>query len=115
MMGWFNENWPVIVGTVLGTFAHFGNILLTGKMPSWFQVVGFVLQLGLVIVAAVVVTDLLGLKQESHKMLASGSLAVSAHEIVNFIKRYGWRRLLRPWIDADDLQSVETDNKVKKL
>lgn len=106
-MRWFDENLPVMIGTILGTMAHFGNLLLSGKMPSLLHVLGFLMQLGMIVAVAVVVTDFMGLASDSHKMVASGVLAVSAQEIINYIKENGWKRLVRPWMGESPVSGKE--------
>ena len=97
---------PVIFGTVLGTVAHFGNMLLSGRIPTLLQVAGFIMQLGLIVVVAALVTEFFTVANDTYKMAVSGALAVSAHEVIGFLKKHGWRRLLRPWLGDVDVDTL---------
>lgn len=89
------EYFAIIVGLVLGSIAHFGARLAEPEPVTARQVFGFLMQLGLVGLFASVATRLAGLTDADSRALATGILAVSANEVVRWMKRNGWLQFLR--------------------
>lgn len=101
-MNWFTQNIEVIIGAALGTLAHFGNQLIEGESPRLIYVVGYLMQLGLIIVIATTITEAMEIQNDTYKVGVGGTLALAAQEIIKFTKERGWKRLLRPWLDEID-------------
>ncbi len=83
----------IIFGLILGTFAHFGRLLLRGTPPTKLQALGFVMQLGLIGVAASVAIKWAGIEDGDYKTFATAVLAVSTQEVIEFFKQNGWQRM----------------------
>lgn len=85
----------IAVGLLVGTLAHFGRVIAAGTMPSWASVIGFLMQLGLIGVIAMVLTSRLGITDVDVRALTTAILAISAQEVIQYIKRSGWQSLTR--------------------
>ena len=91
----------IAFGLVIGTMAHFGRLLSDGERPTMGEAFGFVLQLGFIGVVAVVCTRLLSITDSDMRALATAILAISAQEVIRYLKSNGWLSLLRP-VAKDD-------------
>ncbi len=101
------EYGAVIFGLVVGTVAHFGRLLSDGQMPTWAQAVGYLMQLGLIGLVAVVATKMLGLTDADTRALATAILAISAQEVVRYLKARGWMHFVRYASPADAAQAEQ--------
>lgn len=99
-MNWLGIEWAadhvreygaVIFGLVIGTMAHFGRLLADGELPTWAQAIGYVMQLGLIGLFAVVSTRKMGILDNDIRAMATAVLAISAQEIIRYLKANGWR------------------------
>lgn len=84
------EYGAVIFGLVIGTLAHFGRLLADGNMPSWGQAIGYLMQLGFIGIVAVVSTRVLNITDSDMRALATAILAISAQEVIRYMKANGW-------------------------
>lgn len=81
---------------MIGSAAHLGKLLSEGKVPSFIQVLGYLLQLGLVGLVSSVVTRKMHITDADFRALSAAILALSAQETIQFIKR----RAKEPLINA---------------
>lgn len=81
-------------GLVIGAIAHFGSRIANEDAIGWRQVVGFAMQLGLIGLVAVVSTKQLGMTDDDMRALATAILAISANEVVQWLKRNGWSQFM---------------------
>jgi len=88
------EYGAILSGLVVGSLAHFGRLVAEGRMPTIFQAMGYIMQLGLVGLTSVVLTKRLGMVDSDLRALTTAILAVSTNEVVQFMKRRSWRPLL---------------------
>ena len=96
---------PIIIGTVLGTFAHFGRLFSRGEIPTGLQALGFFFQLGFIGLLAVWATRNMGIIDRDSMAMVAAIFALSAHEVVQFAKRRGWRVILKDTgIDDEELK-----------
>lgn len=77
---------PIIVGAVIGAFAHFGRIVTDNGMPPLRMIVGFLMQLGFIILLAALVTEQLKIESDLWKSMTAASLALSVREIIPWMK-----------------------------
>ena len=83
------------VGLMIGSAAHLGKLLIEGRIPSWLQVIGYSLQLGLVGLVCAVVSREVGIHDPDIRALSAAILALSANEVVQFIKKKAKEPLLQ--------------------
>lgn len=83
----------ILFGLLVGTVAHFGRFLMAGDMPSIREIAGFVMHLGIIGLVASVSTRMLGIVDDDMRALATAILAISAQEVVQYLRRNGWGRL----------------------
>ena len=87
---------PIAVGLFLGTLAHFGRRLASDEpRPKIWQVIGYLMQLGLIGLVAMVSTRALDITSGDARALATAVLAISAQEVITYLKRTGWKAMLR--------------------
>ena len=91
----------VAFGLVVGTMAHFGRLLSDGELPTWRQALGFLMQLGFIGIVAVVSTRALNITDSDMRALATAILAISAQEVIRYIKANGWVVFVRS-VTRDD-------------
>lgn len=84
----------IIFGLLLGAIAHFGARLNRGEDLPWKHVLGFAMQLGLIGLFASVVTRVAGITDDDMRALVTAIFAVSANEVIQWMKREGWLRFL---------------------
>ena len=89
------EYGAVIFGLVVGTLAHFGRLLADGDFPSWTQAIGYLMQLGFIGIVAVVSTRMLNITDGDMRALATAILAISAQEVIRYMKANGWGPFVR--------------------
>lgn len=92
----------ILIGLFFGTLAHFGRLLSGGRMPTKWQSVGFMMQLGLVGIVAAVATRKLGINDDDMRALTTALLAISAQEVIQFLKNNGWKAFVRAALAVDD-------------
>ena len=85
----------------IGAVAHFGKRLADDDRLGWKQIVGFMMQLGLIGLVASVSTKQLGMVDNDMRALATAILAISANEVIQWLKRNGWLRFL-PDVKPDE-------------
>ena len=85
----------VIFGLVVGTLAHFGRLLADGDAPTWAQALGYLMQLGFIGIVAVVSTRMLNITDGDMRALATAILAISAQEVIRYMKANGWGPFVR--------------------
>lgn len=83
---------------MIGSAAHLGKLLTEGRVPSWLQVIGYLLQLGLVGLVCAVVSRKVGIHDPDIRALSAAILALSANEVVQFIKKKAKEPLLQALI-----------------
>lgn len=94
MRDFIQEYGAILSGLVVGSLAHFGRLVAEGRMPTLFQAIGYLMQLGLVGLSAAVLTKKLGIVDMDLRALTTAILAVSTNEVVQYMKRRSWRPLL---------------------
>ena len=84
------ENYgAIIIGVAMGAMAHFGRIIQMEGWPSLRGVVGFIMQLGFVAIAAASATEYLEVSSDLMRSLTASVLTVAANEVVNWF-RLNW-------------------------
>lgn len=95
MKEFFGDYLAIGVGLMIGSAAHLGKLMTEGKMPSWLQVIGYLLQLGLVGLVCAVTSKKVGIHDADMRALSAAILALSANETVQFIKKKAKQPLLQ--------------------
>lgn len=90
-----SEYSAILIGLLLGSLAHFGRLFEEGRMPSLAQILGFLMQLGVVGLASLVVTKRLGISDSDLRALTTAIFSMSANEVVQFLRRRTWLQLHR--------------------
>lgn len=93
-MNWLQDYGPILLGLALGSLAHFGRLLSGGEVPTVQHVIGFLMQLGLIGVVASVATRSINVVDPDVRALCAALLAVSAQEVIQYLKRNGWRQVV---------------------
>jgi hypothetical protein len=109
----FAEYLPVAVGMFFGALAHFGEYIERHGWPSMRAILGFLMQQGLVALAAVFVIRQMGIKEADYQAFMCAIFAVSSNEIIRWARskqRSVTSMVLGPTLPADAEPSV-TDNK----
>jgi len=94
MLELFGGYGAIIAGLIIGSVAHFGRMLAEGRMPSLLQTIGYLMQLGLIGLVASVATRYLGIVDSDARALTTAIFAISAQEVIHFLKKRSWRPLL---------------------
>ena len=94
VLAWFRSYFAIIFGLAIGAVAHFGKRIAEEDAIGWRQVVGFVMQLGLIGLVASVSTKQLGITDDDMRALVTAILAISANEVIQWLKRNGWLRFM---------------------
>lgn len=94
-MNILQEYSSIFLGLVIGTLAHFGRVISSGDLPTWSHVIGFIMQLGFIGIVAAVATSKLGITDDDMRALTTAVLAISAQEVIQYVKRSGWRIALQ--------------------
>lgn len=76
----------ILIGTFIGALAHFGNHIMKDGWPAPRQVVGFVMQLGLVALVAAVVADRMSIDSDLMRSLTASVLTVATNEVVSWAR-----------------------------
>lgn len=88
------EYLAIVVGLLVGAIAHFGARLASDDDMSWRQVAGYTMQLGFIGLFASVSTRLMGMTDNDTRALTTAILAISANEVIQWLKRNGWLRFM---------------------
>lgn len=84
----------IIFGLVIGAVAHVGRKLTEGEQITAIQLIGYMMQLGVIGLIAAVSTRELGIVDSDMRALVTAVLAISTQEVMQAIKRKGWRAIL---------------------
>lgn len=109
MRDFISDYLAIGIGLMIGSAAHLGRMLTEGKVPSWFQLVGYLMQLGLIGLVASVVTKEVGMTDPDFRAMTAATLALSAHEVIQFLKRKAREPLLRALINILDVPPRDDD------
>lgn len=101
-MNVFADYFSILLGLFFGTLAHFGRLLSGGEVPTFKQSLGFIMQLGLVGIVAAVATRKLGINDNDMRALTTALLAISAQEVIQFLKNNGWKAFARAALAGDE-------------
>lgn len=107
MKDFVGDYFAIGIGLVIGSAAHLGKLLSEGKVPSWLQLIGYFMQLGLVGLVASVITKKVGMSDPDFRALSAAILALSAHEVIQFLKRKAREPLLRALINILDVPPAD--------
>lgn len=108
MSDWFQQHAPVLFGLFAGTIAHFGSRIAKGQLPSWLYFIGFAMQLGVIGLFAASFMEWLQLGSGIWEATLTAIFAMSTHEVVEWSKKDGWKRVLKaafPSIMDDEKES----------
>ena len=108
MKEFFGDYLAIGVGLMIGSAAHLGKLMTEGKVPSWLQIIGYLLQLGLVGLVCAVISKKVGIHDADMRALSAAILALSANETVQFIKKKAKQPLLQALVR---MLSEETEKK----
>jgi len=113
------ENYISIgVGLLIGALAHFGFHLSSGTMPSGKAVLGFLMQLALIGLLAVVANKQLTITDSDMRALTTAVLAISAQEVIRYIKKNGWQRVVYttlPPVDTVEGELRQVEQKARAI
>lgn len=98
----FREYMAIAFGLLVGTMAHFGRKLADDEALSLRGVLAFLLQLGVIGLVASVSTRALNITDGDTRALATAVLAISAQEVVRYLKANGWGPLTRAAVKDDE-------------
>lgn len=84
----------IIFGLAIGAIAHVGRKLTEGEQITAMQLIGYMMQLGVIGLIASVSTRELEITDSDMRALVTAVLAISAQEVMQAIKRKGWRAIL---------------------
>lgn len=101
LMQWLVDYAAIILGLAIGAIAHFGNLIEDGRWPGVWKALGYLMQLALVGLFSAVVVEQMGIISELMKTTTAAVMAVSAQEVVQFLKRNGWRKFAGHYVDED--------------
>jgi hypothetical protein len=88
----FSDYAAIGVGLMIGSLAYLGRLLVEGKMPTWIQVTGYLLQMGLVgLIASIMAKGL----SSDYRALSAALLALSANEVIQLAKKRAKAPFLR--------------------
>lgn len=90
----FHDYVAILIGLAAGAIAHFGRMMSQGVSITWRQCIGYLMQLGLVGIAAAFLTRVIGIESADFRALTAGIMAVSANEFIQWAKREGWLSLI---------------------
>lgn len=107
----FHRYGSIVFGLMIGAITHIGRLLGESSIPSIQHLLGYVMQLGMIGLVAVVATKFLGVEDADVRALVTAILAVSAQEVVTAIRRMGWRGLLRGALRGVGLRVEDIDDK----
>ena len=107
----FKEYGAIGFGLLIGLLAHVGRLIGEGTMPGFWQVAGYILQLGLIGLISVVATKLMGITDGDIRALVTALLAISAQEVTQATKRMGWRMLAKSILTGMGLKVTDDDLK----
>ena len=112
-----SEYAAVIFGLVIGTLAHFGRLLADGDLPTWGQAIGYIMQLGFIGIVAVVATRTLNITDGDMRALATAILAISAQEVIRYMRSNGWGPFVRAVSPEDTLtgEQRQAEQKAKAI
>ncbi len=72
-------------------------------MPTFLQAIGYLMQLGLVGLASLVLTKKLGITDQDIRALTTAILAMSTNEVVQFVKRRSWTKVRQAfWLALEE-------------
>ena len=93
----------IIIGVIIGAMAHFGRIITDHGWPGLRQVIGFVMQLGLVALIAALLTQQLGVDDDLMRSATASVLTVATNEVLRWARLKAAKML--------DLVGIETVSK----
>lgn len=88
------EYFAIGIGLLLGATAHFGSRIAGGDEIGWRGFLGYTMQLGMVGLVASVATRVANITDNDMRATCAAILAVSANEVIQWLKRNGWLRFL---------------------
>lgn len=107
MKHWIAEYFAIVFGLLVGTMAHFGRLLSSGEMFTARQAAGFILQLAFIGVLASVATNKLGITDDDMRALTTAILAISAQEVIQYMRRNGWGPFAAAIVPEADKRQAE--------
>ena len=87
---WLHDYGAIGFGLFLGAVAHIGRKLTEKESLTPREVVGYVMQLGVVGLIASVSTKQMGIVDGDMRALVTAILAISAQEVLQYLKKSGW-------------------------
>lgn len=101
---------PILFGLFVGAMSHLGRSIGDGEMPSAKEMIGYVMQLGLMGLLALVTTKLLGIEEPDIMALVTAIFAISTRDIFQVLKKHGIKTLTKALLRGFGLK-VEPDKK----
>lgn len=89
----------VIFGLIVGAVAHFGRLFMEHTPPTGLQALGYVMQLGMVGLAAAASVTYLDIQDPLIHAMTAAMFALTAQEVVNWFKKKGFKVLLERVFD----------------
>ena len=90
LIEWLHDYGAILFGLAVGAVAHIGRKLTERETLSFREVVGFVMQLGVIGLVASVSTKAMNITDTDMRALVTAILAISAQEVMTYLKRNGW-------------------------
>jgi len=90
MKDWLLANlpniWPIGAGVLVGSSAHFGQMIARGERPPLSMVIGFTMQLGLIGLVAAMIVDLAGIESPLMASFTASVVTLAANEVINWMR-----------------------------
>lgn len=101
---WLAPFSPILFGLAAGSSAHFGRLIARGERPKGHEVLGFVMQLGLIGIVAALAVELSGIESKLLATFTTSVLALCVNEVVNWSRERAKATLrqLDPFADHGD-------------
>lgn len=103
---------PVLVGLLVGSAAKFGRMMALGQKIRTAQVVGHLLMMGMVGVAATFATDMAGISDPNARTFAAAVFAIAATDVIQWLASRAWKRFIN---EADARQAEQKELAVEHV
>lgn len=86
MRSWIVQYQAILIGIVIGASAHFGRLINDHGWPSFPQIVGYLMQLGLVALVAAGITEQFHIQTATMQSVTAAIMAIAAHEVLKWAR-----------------------------
>ena len=93
---------PIIFGLLVGTTAFFGGKVAEREPITRSDVVGHLMQLGMISLLAIIIINLLGIEDVNMIAFVAAIMALATADVVKFLKRNGWKNFVTIAVQTKD-------------